>query len=83
MNFLEQYLLDNQLNSYSGLFNVEDKFVEQTNVYKIKGIGASENSFIFLENKNTLKCEIPLLEGQKALFLTPKNSSFLAVNQLI
>ena len=42
-----------------------------------------DETVILLEDKNVFEHELPLLNGHKALFLLPKNSSYFSVCQVI
>ena len=55
LTLLEQFLTENNFNHYSGIINVQDKYVESYNLYLLKGIAAKGDSVIFLEDKNTIK----------------------------
>jgi hypothetical protein len=51
---LEHFLVENNLNNYFGIFNIQDKYAESTNLYNLKGVGCKDDHLIILEDRNAL-----------------------------
>ena len=75
--------MEQNFNNYAGIINVQDKYAESDNFYHIKGIAMKDETVILLEDKNVFEHELPMLNGQKTLFLLPKNSNYFTVSQVI
>ena len=53
------------------------------NLYNLKGVVGQDDFLIMMEDRNALMNEMPVVNGQKTVFLLPKNQTYFGVNQLI